>query len=112
MAPDSPTIQEVIAELKKREEEATPRPWIVDTRGSLVLCSILQVPHDIMEESVVDFVNRESDADLIVAMRNQLPELLAYVAKLETTVTTLEKQAADWREEEEHARMDRNLEDT
>ncbi len=83
---DPPTIQEVIVELKEREEKATERPWLIDE----------DVFGRILHENyvVVNLVGGELDAALIVGMRNQLPELLVYVAKLESHVAILQGELA------------------
>jgi hypothetical protein len=79
-APDEPTDDD-LTELRRLHEAATPGPWRTDlTETGCVdiestqpvrLLGFLYAPSDTGNE------NAEADADLIVAMRNALPGLLA-----------------------------------
>lgn len=76
-------IRTIIAELRELEAKSTSGPWMKSTVHPCIMEKSTTLDSMCMRDSGK---NADANADFVLASRNALPQLLAYIERLESVV--------------------------
>lgn len=97
------TAQE-IEEIRKRAEKATDSPWRIEKSGYVCNAGFWTEDTLIMPDISSD-VYEEADAEFIVNAREDIPKLLAEVARLQSQVDRMVSSAYEYLDTSTHTYM-------